>query len=290
MAEGDLITGDYELEYRNLLLGGSSSYGIASIDGLADLPAIRFVDTPRLQRDGLRPGNDYLGQRTVTLSIDIHATSDADLATKVEALQTAFRPGLNTEEPLVFQIPGLADGQKARVNCRVRKRSSQIGQNWLYRYPRMVLQLSATDPRIYSNTLNTDITSLPTSAGGRTYPKTYPLVYGAVSTGGTISAVNSGSYSTPVQLRIDGPVTDPKITNTTTGDYLSFKITVDSGDYLLVDTATRTVLLNGTASRYSSLDSSSRWFDLEPGTNQLDYSAITFSSSTLTASWRSAWV
>jgi hypothetical protein len=50
MAEGDLITADWSLEYRGLLMAGEGEIAIARIEGLVDLPPVRSGDQPLLLR------------------------------------------------------------------------------------------------------------------------------------------------------------------------------------------------------------------------------------------------
>lgn len=289
MAVGDLVTGDWMLEFNSLALGGETPYALVLAEGFVDLPGVRSSDRQVLRRHGLHPGDDFLLGREVTLTFEVYADTDADLATYVAAFQDAFRPG-RSEAPLVFQFPGVAGGNKARVNVRHRGLAAPVNLEWHYRIPRLVARLAATDPRVYANAETSASTSLPSAGGGLNFDAVADFTFGAVSTGGTITAENAGTFGTPVTFRIDGPATDPRVENLTTGESLGLDVTVADGDYLVIDTAARTVLLNGTASRYSSLVSGSSFFDLEPGENELTFRAATTTTATLTAAWRSAWV
>jgi hypothetical protein len=70
---------------------------------------------------------------------------------------------------------------------------------------------------------------------------------------------------------------------------MSFDITIADGDFLWIDTETRSVLLNGTASRFPN-KSSNDWIDLQPGVNEITFRASTPSAASMTMSFRSAWV
>ncbi|MFN0028411.1 MAG: phage distal tail protein [Acidimicrobiales bacterium] len=143
---------------------------------------------------------------------------------------------------------------------------------------------------IYADTASEGSCSLPSAGGGLSFPLTFPRTYGAVATGGTILAVNAGSFDTGCTFRIDGPAVNPKIESVTAGKTLAINITLLVGEFLVIDTQYRTVLLGGTTSRYSSLDSTSRWFSLAPGTNEIAFRAATSTVASLTAVWRSAWL
>jgi hypothetical protein len=58
-----------------------------------------------------------------------------------------------------------------------------------------------------------------------------------------------------------------------------------------VDFDAKTVVLNGTASRYSTLTTDSTWWEIAPGTVNVRYAADTFDpASLLTLVWSSAWI
>lgn len=289
MAAGDLITSDYEIEFRGLLTGGESDIALVQIEGLVDLPPVRSADQILLRRHGAHPGDDFSDVRSIVVTYELHSATAAGFADLVSDLQQAFSPG-GVEIPFVFQIPGVAGGAKALIWARAKRRQLPVNLDWFYRQPLATIELVATDPLLYSASESSGATSLPSAGGGLTFPATAPLTFGAVSTGGTISAVNSGSFDTDITLRIDGPVTNPRVESLTAGKTIAVNITLATGEYLVIDTKARTVLLNGTASRYSSLDTSSRWFTLAPGTNEITFRASTPTVATLAAVWRSAWL
>lgn len=289
MAAGDLITTDWEMEFRDLLMGGSTSYSIVSVEGLLDLPEVTSSDQARLRRHGLRAGDDFLQGRAVTVTLEIYASSEAAFTAAISGLKSALRPGI-AEVPLVFRLPSVAGGAKFQVNARVRKVSWPVTMAQFHRIPEVVVEFYSTDPRLYSNTLLTGTTTLPTGAGGLAFNAVAPFTFGATSTGGTLNLTNSGSWITPVVFRIDGPVTTPRIIHDDLGLELKLTLTVASGEYILLDSESRTILLGGTASRYADLSSTSRWFDLEPGVNTISFRGATTAAGSLSATYRSAWV
>ena len=287
MAVGDLVTGEWQLEFGGLKIGDGTGYDLRLIDGLGGMAGVTTGDKRLLDRHGMTAGTDYLTGRQIAIELDVMDTDHAVRATLIDALNRAFRPG-QAEQALVFQIPSIAGGGKRRVLCRVRDRSLAVGLAHLYALSEISLLLQATGPRIFDDTETSADTTLVTTSGGRTYPLTFPRTYAAVAAGGTIAANNTGTFGTPVVLRIDGPCQNPQITNGTSGSVLGLTITIADGDFIELDSENRTVLLNGTASRYQFL-TSSEWFDLEPGTTDLEFRAATATAATLTATFRSAW-
>jgi phage-related protein len=189
-----------------------------------------------------------------------------------------------------MQIPGVADGNKFRLWARPRRRNAPINREWYYNIPIVTIEMVATDPRLYADTESSQAIALPSAGGGLTFNASPNLTFGAVSTGGEQTLNNAGTFKTSPVFKILGPVTDPRLINTTTDETWHWEGTVASGDFLTVDMEDRTVLLNGTASRYDGLTSSSVFWDLAPGDNSVQYRAAAFTASTATATWRSAWV
>lgn len=288
MAVGDNITQDWQMERGTLLVGDGTDYDIRVISGLASLPEVRPQDRPLLLRHGSVPGLDYLGERTFVVEFDVVDETESSLSTKMQALSTAFQ---NDEEEaeLAFQIPGVANGVKAIVYGRVRQRNVPVNLQYAYGSAEAAFQVVCTDPRIYSQVVNSSSVGLASTSGGLTFNATPNFSFGAVSTGGELTVSNAGNFDAPATFRIAGPCTSPVIENVTLGKSLSFDITLSASEYLLIDSESRTVLLNGTASRYSTLNTTSRWFDLAPGSNVLDFRAATATSSTLTVTWRDSW-
>lgn len=289
MAVGDLVTADWEMEYQGFAFGGDSDYAIAQIQGLADLPAITNGDRSRLLRHGLHPGDDFLQGRTVVMAIEVYGADSDELETNIQSLYTALRPAQD-EAALVMQIPGLANGAKFLIWARPRRRSAPINREWFYNIPVLQVEWAATDPRLYALTEGSTAIGLPTTSGGLTFNASPNLTFGSVSTGGEETLNNAGTFQTSPVFRITGPVTDPRLVNVTTDKTWSYTGTISTGDHLIVDMEDRTVLLNGTASRYSNLDADSEFWELEPGNNSVQYRAAAYTSSTATATWRSAWV
>lgn len=88
---------------------------------------------------------------------------------------------------------------------------------------------------------------------------------------------NDGDVSTGVQIQFvatRGDVTNPKITNTQTGQYMRVNIAMQQGDVLLIDTNDRhqIITLNG-VNCYQRIDRRSEPFQLAVGDNYLKYDA-----------------
>jgi hypothetical protein len=287
------VSSDWQAEYAGLLLGDGTVYEIREIQGLADQPDLRTSDRARLRRHGLLPGDDFLAARAVTVDLEVFGADDAAFAAAMAALKLALAPG-NPEAPLTFKVPGVAGGGIRRLNARPRKLALPVDlDRFFYRQPTATVLFEASDPRLYDDALSSVSTGLAVSPSGLVWNLTWNLSWGASSSSGSIFAVNAGTFPTPPVFRIDGPVTNPSVENITTGEKLALSadggLVVGAGEFVELDTDARTVLLGGTASRYSKLSADSTWFDLKPGTTELKFRGTTAGAPTLTVTWRSAW-
>lgn len=264
-------------------------YHIVTVEGLADLPAIRSGDTGRVARGGLVAGRDLYGGRSVTITLDVLADTQAAFGVAVAALSRAFAAPVDDPLPLSFTIPGVADGVAARVYVRPRKRALPIATSWFQGTTRASVQLDAADPLLYSDSESSLTIAAAVEAGGRSYDRTYDMTYGSLGTGGIGIVSNLGDTPAPVVLRIYGPIVDPRVTNTTTGQVLGLTATLGGGEFVDIDTADRTVLLGGTADRYSWL-TTPQWWDLQPGSNEISFTGSVSSGATVQVTYRSAWI
>lgn len=276
------------MEYAGVLLGGDTDISIAQVDGLLDLPDITSGDQVRLRRHGLHPGDDFLSSRAVTVTAELYGDDAAAFQTAVDSFLTMSKPG-DDELPLHFQIPGVAGGVKSLIYARPRRRQVPIGREFYYRNPTATVQFVATDPRIYSADVSSFIVPVATTSAGVAFDMTANIVFGTGGESGAVTANNAGNFETEPVFRIDGPCVNPRIENVTTGETFAIDITLTEAEYLVVNVEERTVLLGGTASRYSFLTSSSQWVTLAPGDNSIAFRATSSGAgATLTATWRSA--
>lgn len=281
------VTQLMELEYNGLLL--AAPIYPQTVEGLVGLPELRTSDRALLARNGMRPGTDRAGGRTIALELEVVAYAADEFSAALEALKLAFRVG--PEVPLSFRQYGVAGGAVARVYARARRLSVVIDHEFQALTAMVQAELFATDPLIYAEAEQSIGTVLAAGASsGLTFPLTYPRTYGLETGDGRVSVSNVGNTSAPWVAVIVGPAINPIVENVTTGEAIKLNIVLADGEWLVVDSAARTIMLNGTASRYSALDQTSRWWLLRPGLTEVSFRASTFTSATMTITWRSTWL
>ena len=268
MATGDLITGDWQIERNGVLFGDGTVYDIRQITGLAGAPKSASSDRMLSARHGAVAGEDYVTPRTVTIKFEI-VSDESTLTAKLDVLTLAFAPSIDPVL-IAYRIPGVAGGGVVTSTAHCRNRSINVDAVYARGVATVDVQLSSADPRLYglTQTLATAATD-DVSAVGLEFNVTGDFGFGGAIAPGSVTVTNAGNFAEPFLFRVYGPCTDPVVTRSSDSLFMSFSGTIADGDYLEVDTATRTVKLNGVTNKYSWLLGSSTWFDLVPGANVL---------------------
>lgn len=151
-----------------------------------------------------------------------------------------------------------------------------------------MLDLRATDWRIYAETLNTISISLPQS-GGVTFPIIFPITFGS-SSGGSSTVNNYGTVDSPPVITINGPVINPIISNDSTGEKIGLNLTLVSGDSVVIDTGNTTILQGNATNRMGYKNTGSTFWSLNPGDNAIRFSADAYDVGTAVIAYRSAFL
>lgn len=237
-------------------------------------PSPRSSSSPRPDADGEDDRTAYVGARAVVLQGTVARTATE---TRGEILDRLRAFTLPRRRPwLYFTTEDGGDERRIRLVASEHSAplehpgSAEVSVAWRGPdgFAESVVDLLET------------ASATPDVEAGRTYPRTYFLVYPDSSPVGSVLVVNPGNAPASPVLELYGPATDPVIANVTTGKVLAFAgLEVAAGDFLEIDTAEKTILLNGipSASRYGFVDFAvSSWWDLEPGDNLVRYYPAAF--------------
>lgn len=265
MSAGDLITGDFQIEWSGLLFGASKLYGIRSLTGWFDLPAGRLGVESRANRHGAYPGQYFADSKTVTAQILIRGLTPAFTA-GVKALKAVTAYDENeAEQPLVIRW---GDGRRLMVMARCARRDIPSDSST---YPQGVtlatVQWVASDPRMYELPGNNVSTTLAVASGGLVFAPVFPLDFGAGVLGGSLILSNSGDSQAWPIFNLTGPLTAPMLVDQSTGKVLAFKTStvIPAGTTWSIDTNRRTVtVLGSTVSRNGEL-LTRQWFSVPGG-------------------------
>lgn len=283
------LTQVYSFAFNNQVFGGAGSpYQILSVDGLESLPAIRNQDDNRGYHDGMFTGRDFLSGRTVSIIFNTFGDVNGSAQTNYNTIQSVLLPQTSGTTPLFFKFPNSPTSEQF-VDARVRALRTSVDPNYTYGYITSQVDFFCPDPNYYNSNLQT-ANMLISAALGRTYNKTFNYTYGGGSATVTTTISNIGWATTYPTITINGPITNPVIGNSTSGDTLYFTGTYSSSDILEIDLYNQLITLNGNPAR--NLLISGTWFDAPPGNSNFFFTGTgTLAGTTqATVSWYSAYI
>jgi hypothetical protein len=250
------------------------------IDGLG-LPPIRTSSGNYSGRDGGYVGSQFYGMRLITLTGTIFGTP-----AELEATRRNLAAAVATSS-VVMNITTNA-GSQYLINCNIDSLDMPILRS-VNQAP-FKISLIATDPTIYDNSASglMSVTVNPARGGGVTWPITWKITWAAGSQPTTVN--NTGNVTVYPTITLTNKMTNPTITNQTTGQFFTLTgLTTTAGDVLVIDMKNRTVLLNG-GSVLPFVTSTSSWWPLLPGNNGINLTTNDGTDTTVaTVSWRSGY-
>jgi hypothetical protein len=270
----------------DLVLGGLDAYGVrwtvSKFDGWGSTaPTLEL--SQRARGHGATESESFYTPRMMTIEGLIMAPTNAARLDAEDRLNAAV--GLDPF-PMIVAHP-----DRLR-NCTVRRKGEVIPTEITDVIASYSVLIVAKDPRKYGD-LVTASTLLPSSSGGLVRPSTWPRTWTGVSNTGTVRVNNPGNTQAPVWLRIDGPVPAGGWTVTHVGKQKSLtfatSLALAVGEFITVDMDRREVLAQGQSARAGYVTSRG-WFSLDPGDNDIAFSAANYSSTAyLTVSTKPAW-
>lgn len=151
------------------------------------------------------------------------------------------------------------------------------------------------DPEIYGTAIVQAVTgsgSFQGATSGAGYPMKYPTQFGASSGSAGGQAINIGDLAVNPTITITGPVTNPRVTNLATGEYMEVDVVLNStSDVLLISYtgSLATITLNGN-SVYQNKTSGSTFFKLRTGTTNFSLTGSNIGAAAkATLSFLPAW-
>jgi len=232
--------------------------------------------------DGDWSGAEWRTGADIRLKLGIHTSSWSDLMNAWWPLDAACAPvRTGPEVEIRWNAAGTEYLMYARPRgARLKNERGRTGKAWVE------ARFACPDPAIYSAEEHSVEMGMLHRIGGTSIPFTVPLTLYSIVDDGEADLVNAGPSPARLLLRIDGPATRPYITLATpTGAQVLFLDTVlGEGEWLDIDTATKSVVLNGSISRLRDA-----WGDwpLLTGSGLIRFQAETYEpDARLTVRWR----
>jgi hypothetical protein len=163
---------------------------------------------------------------------------------------------------------------------------------------RFSIGLTSLNPYLYGLESVSGVSGLPSSSGGMLFP--YHFEETAVSSSswmwsenvvsGQLSLTNVGTASSPVMIRIDGPVVNPQVVHANSGHTIAFNMSLGSGHYATINGVTHEILVDGTDPARGRVKRR-EWSQAEPGMNVWGFNASEYSDAArMTVSFYPAYV
>lgn len=240
---------------------------------------IRSLDIPIPFESGISDFETLIGKTAYVIEGKMYPSGEADFSTGLAALRKLAsldyaQADSGSDEGYVPYTYSENGTDNRLINMKVLyvdiKEDTRQG---LIQPFRLVCKIK--DPVILglpAKTATTQGSDVTTSGGAGILPVTFPVVFGASTVSVTSTASNNGTISAyPSSIRVVGPINNPKITNTTTGEYIEVATNLSSASTILTiqyDKESVSVEVNG-YSVLSSVTDGSEFFKLRPGGNQI---------------------
>lgn len=151
---------------------------------------------------------------------------------------------------------------------------------------RFTIGLTSLSPYLYGVDPVSATTRLPQSNGGMTFPYGFESYGTSISSwiwdeeiiSGNVSLSNVGTASSPVTIRIDGPVVDPMVLHADSGHAMAFDMSLGIGHYVTINGMTHEILIDGTDPARGRVVRR-EWSHADPGLNVWAFSAGEYSST-----------
>jgi hypothetical protein len=278
----------FKLGDSGVVLNDDPALPFVDIEKVTGLDSPPFRETTR-EHEGVDGGfldAEFERGRDIILEGVVYADeTGTGVETFMDSIKFNYAP-VTAPIPFYFKAPGV---EERLVFVKSRGVSYDWDQLRRLGMARIQFKMFGEDPRIYTSVEETlDIPFSGFTGSGFSFSLAFSFGFGAavLPPGGTVT--NSGNRPAPAIITIDGPVTDPRITNDTLGLTLSFVITLSGTDSLVIDLGSRTAILNGTTNVRGTLIDPTWWL-LAPGDNSITYTAGSGTGSNLNITFRSAW-
>jgi hypothetical protein len=258
----------------------------SGITGLLDGADVRETVTDLTEADGGSHGAFYLSRRVGTVNVIFDPNGSLESATQAEAKFKRATFALRGD--CLLRWTPLGESVERQLRLRRQTRPDTRG-----RWPKTCqVGLASADPFITSSSVQT-VTLTPDQVTGETgiqNPITNPIT-SSRGVAGQQYVVNDGDAEAWPWFRILGPITNPVLLNSTTGERVTLTYALAANTFLDVHPKAGRILLGGTADRGQALDfPNSFWWKLQPGTNDVRLLASGFSGgAAVTINWRHTW-
>lgn len=241
---------------------------LESVEGRGGVDANVQMQSAPFQ-DGSTFIDTTLATRSLTLNVNLVAESRDELNDLRHQISSIFNPKLGLGK-LIYsngnverEIEVIVDGSPA----------FPVGDAKGKWYQRTAINLIAPNP--YWQGTEIDKYKLEDFVGNFRFSFHFPVRF--ATRGDSRLLVNNGDVPTPIKVEFRGPVTNPKITNLTTGEFIKVNRAIPAGYKLILDTSfgnkrVEIVAPDGVVQNaFHYIDLESTFFSLDVGENRFGF-------------------
>lgn len=255
----------------NQLILDSDSYKLQTWNGFGEAPAIIQTQKAPFQ-DGQTLIDELLEPRNITFQFQILGEIRQEVFESRREIQNIFNPKLGAgklqweqNDGTTFEIETVPDGSPQFPGGNAQSNTHQT----------VIVNLKAPGPA-WKDIEESELT-MATIVKLLEFP--LELATQMSTRGAEREITNSGDLWTPVYIEFNGPITNPKIVNETTGEFIRVEQELLEGEKLMINTAfgKKTVIFedsNGNQSNaFGYVDLDSTFWQLQVGNNIVSYTA-----------------
>lgn len=212
------------------------------------------------------PNRTYPDGKVISIEGQMFANSRTEALQARENLTAAYNDG----EPITMTVTDDLRATSRQIAVKSIKFPWTIHQQFKYTF-----DAEAADPKRYGATARVG-TTLAVPGGGLPFPLVYPLDFGALPVDGRVLVTNSGNTETVSIYTVSGGqmLDGFALVNVDTGERLTYLGPVTSGTTIVLDTASMTAFINGTAPAGRFLPSPEWWTVPAKGVRTIQFIAL----------------
>lgn len=259
----------YEFTFTNslgesLYFAYGTDYVLETVSGLSNVGTIIQSEKSPFQ-DGSTFIDSLLNTRIVTFIVQIRENIESNRRKAIRVLNPKLKEGT---------LSFTKNGVTRTLTCVVNEGPDMLENNNDRRpnLQRFTFTLEAHQPYFEGEQ---EQWTLAGFLGGLEFPFSFPITFGTV--GSTITLNNDGDTTLPLYIELNGPLTNPTLTNQTTGEFIKLSQELLSGYKLEINTAfgkKSVVIVDNLGNRsngFGYISPDSTLFGLSVGYNTLSY-------------------
>ncbi|MEK4228971.1 phage tail family protein [Solibacillus sp. FSL H8-0538] len=254
---------------QSIELSNRRPFLLESVEGKGDVGADIQMQTAPFQ-DGSTFVDSLLQPRALSLKVAILADDNDTLLVQRQHLATVLNPKLGLGMLIYENGNTIKEIQAIPESVPIFPTGRE---NKLFRLQRAMVNLLCPSP--FWEDINRENYKLEDFVGNFRFSFRFPVRFS--TRGDSRILVNKGDVPTPIRVEFRGPVTNPKITNLTTGEFIRVNRAIPEGYKLILDTSfgNKRVEIIGpddiVQNAFHYIDLASTFFSLDVGENRFSF-------------------